>query len=420
MNYHNYAFFIIAAILISLSNTLFAQKDFTEGYIIANDNDTVYGLVNQKSALKQSNYCEFKENGNAEIETYYPFDIIGYGILDKKFYVAKRVPIEEDTVDLFLEYLVNGVVDLYYLKLKGHTKNTVNNSQYHTEQSEEEIYFIEKDSILLKMTNELRNEPNSARYFRTNQYKGALNYAFSDCPELKNSINSTQFYSKSLIKITEDYHNYMCSDYACINYRKNTNIVFEFEPYLGYAYTIMDLKNSNYSHTNSMGAGGYIHFSSLSTYEKLRFTTGVFVSKLSIEDDFYNSSYYEDGHYIFDLSYGYIKIPLNFRYYFSSKKLSPFIQTGIFGVFTYNFDYHLKRQISDFLDRDLTDELSIDKYQYGLEAMTGVKYAINKKSYLLAGINIEYRMIPPVEGVRFFHHTYYTTIFSFGYGIALN
>ncbi|MGL1887300.1 MAG: hypothetical protein OCD76_12375 [Reichenbachiella sp.] len=217
---------LIVAILF-LPSVIFGQNNFEEGFIVHHSGDTITGLVNAKSLKSLGRQCEFKQGVDAKVNTYSPGEIWSYGILPNKFYQAKEVSIEGQEEVRFLEYLVNGVVDLYFLR-----------------NNDADKYFLEKEGVLYELSNNAKevritDEDDQTKTFLKydNQYKGGLNYLFYDTPEMKNAINSSEFDAKSLIKVTKKYHNYTCDDYACIDYSKGVETSFSLRPTLGFAFS---------------------------------------------------------------------------------------------------------------------------------------------------------------------------------------
>ena len=161
------------------------QKNIKPGYIITNSADTIHGYINVKSIRSGNKYCEFYKTPDAQPEVYNPFDIYAYRIENEKFYISKRVVLNNDSTDLFLEYLVKGIVSLYYLQNK-----------------KSEYYFIEKDGQIYPLSNDeviKTNETKSQTYIiKSNQYKGALRYLFNESPNLMNRINSTPVFIKTI------------------------------------------------------------------------------------------------------------------------------------------------------------------------------------------------------------------------------
>lgn len=90
------------------SVTLYAQTDFRSGYIIKNQGDTLYGLIDYRSDLKMSLTCKFK-NDNNEIIEYTPSDILAFRIINSTFYISRIINDRKS----ILEFLINGKVNIY-------------------------------------------------------------------------------------------------------------------------------------------------------------------------------------------------------------------------------------------------------------------------------------------------------------------
>ncbi|KPK79477.1 MAG: hypothetical protein AMS27_17980 [Bacteroides sp. SM23_62_1] len=115
------------------------QADFRPGYIITLENDTIHGLIDFRGDMINAQICSFKKHKKAEKTNYKPFEIKAYRFTGDKYYISRYVKQTEETVPVFIEYLVDGIADLYYYR---DTKNI-------------DHYFIEKeDSTLVELTNE--------------------------------------------------------------------------------------------------------------------------------------------------------------------------------------------------------------------------------------------------------------------------
>jgi hypothetical protein len=92
-----------------------AQSDFRPGYIVNNNGDTLTGLIDYKGNQANARKCIFKLSNDASEEKFTPDDIKAYRFIDSKYYVSKKVMTEDSTeTQLFLEYLIDGIVDIYY------------------------------------------------------------------------------------------------------------------------------------------------------------------------------------------------------------------------------------------------------------------------------------------------------------------
>ena len=106
------------SILIVISFTaVYGNNNFVNGFIITNEHDTIVGLLDFKTDYSNSTICKFKTNEDSTVKIYQPGEIYGFRFFDEgKFYVSKNVTIKDSlNVNVFLEFLVQGMLNLYYL-----------------------------------------------------------------------------------------------------------------------------------------------------------------------------------------------------------------------------------------------------------------------------------------------------------------
>jgi hypothetical protein len=209
-----------------------AQTDFRPGYIITNNNDTIKGLIDYRGDSRNSQICVYKENESTASKEYLPGQIKAYRFLESKYYVSKNILADGLKKDLFLEFLVNGIADLYYYRGP--------NDDIH--------YFIEKrDGQLFELKNtEVQIKKNDVEYLQEKkEYIGLLKYALADCPQLFGTIENSTLGTKSLVNITKKYHNYVCDGEKCIIYEKKyPSIKLRIAPFLAMNSTSFDFINS--------------------------------------------------------------------------------------------------------------------------------------------------------------------------------
>lgn len=200
--------FFVASFFLSVDCS--AQYDFRKGYIINNSGDSIRGLIDYANPSTNSTACSFRKDSIAEITSYNPKDIKAYWFDADKIYVSKVAQLGQSKEQLFLEYLVNGIVDLYYLKRSG-----------------SEYFFMEKDSILYPLTNEEKIvSENYVRYYKkSNDYVHKLQWLLKDAQSLSNEINTASFNHKDLIRITKDYHEKVCRGEECIVYFNRSKLL---------------------------------------------------------------------------------------------------------------------------------------------------------------------------------------------------
>lgn len=198
---------IIIIILILSGFYVSAQTDFRNGYYITHENDTVYGLVDYRGEVRNSQTCVFKMNEFAEPVKFNPTEIQAYRFTDGKFYTSKKINTGDEEKAVFLEFLVNGITNLYFFR-------DINNYTYFIEDKNGKLLVLSNEKITSNMDGKGEVQRNS------NKYIGILRATFADCKEIQPQINNVNLGHKSLINITKDYHNYVCDTEECIVYEK--------------------------------------------------------------------------------------------------------------------------------------------------------------------------------------------------------
>jgi hypothetical protein len=145
--------------------------------------------------------CHFRATKNDEITTYLPGEIFGYRFYDiKKFYVSKEIVTNDVPRTVFLEFLVKGMLNLYYYV-------DVDGIMY---------YFFEdqtgKMTPITKIPDrEVRIEGHGLSQFRQDfRYRGAIQYFFNDQTEMSRSVNRVRFDQTSMINLATEYHDLTC------------------------------------------------------------------------------------------------------------------------------------------------------------------------------------------------------------------
>ena len=216
---------LILILLLYLSD-LQGQTLFQPGYVITNENDTLHGLIDYRGDTRNAKRCDFKTDLNSSVQEFTPQTIKGYRFIDGKYYVSKIIKSNDKEVQIFLEYLVNGINDLYFY---------ADITQNH--------YFIEKsDGKLIELTNERKMISIDGKDYiqESKNFIGLLKFAFGDCPQIFPLINKAKFENKSLIDITKRYHDIKCDGEKCIIYEKQLSVMrYRFAPFLSMNNTIL-------------------------------------------------------------------------------------------------------------------------------------------------------------------------------------
>ena len=107
----------VIVFLLFLATTpmlLVAQVNPQEGYVITNENDTVYGTIDYLTDARNAKACLFQRKGEKEYKSLSPADIRGYRLADDGvYYVSRMFNGGEKPELLFAEFLIQGGVSLY-------------------------------------------------------------------------------------------------------------------------------------------------------------------------------------------------------------------------------------------------------------------------------------------------------------------
>ena len=375
-------FYILIFVFFSID--LFAQNDFQPGYVLTLDKDTLYGQINLQAIARMCRTCLFRFDKGAEPIEYLPGEITGYRFIGGRYFISRDVEIEGDTQQVFLEFLVDGISDLYYFQA------THNN-----------YYFLEKDTIgLVLLDNEelsFVNEYGDEKIRRIERYKGVLKYSFSDDPGIFPEIDHTNFNHKSLIDITTRYHTDICPDETCLVFTKSGTGRFFMGPKIGYRYTALGYSTSQaHAYSNDPEFGLQFRSIPLKLLQCWNTLINLLYSRNEYLGDFPNTVYSNmERIFRIHLKYDMIRVPVVIEYSFFQKKIQPVVSVGIDNVFLFNADNAI-----ELVDRGsgtvLNPDMSFQKYNFGLLAGLGVNMKLNERMILTVKGEYSYRM-PPAD-----------------------
>ncbi|NVO18345.1 MAG: hypothetical protein HXX13_01520 [Bacteroidetes bacterium] len=200
-------FVIPLVLLLAITNMVLAQNDFRPGFIITLNNDTLKGLLQYKGSISSARKCGFKASEDAEQVHYSPTEIKSYRFQDGKYYVSRNVSIEGKVDTLFLEYLIDGIVDIYYYR-DGQDKEN-----YLVDPGDGNFIVLD-DSARVFIRNGSRYECDAKRYI------GILKYIFRASPDVSQEVERIKLDHRSLIRVARQYHNEVCKDRECVVFEK--------------------------------------------------------------------------------------------------------------------------------------------------------------------------------------------------------
>lgn len=369
---NRFLFFTLFFLILS-GLQVFSQTDFRKGYYIKHEKDTVYGLVDYRGEVRNSQTCVFKENDGTEPIQFNPTEIMAYRFTDGKYYISKQIKTGTEEKTVFLEFLVDGITNLYFFR-------DINNY----------TYFLEnKDGKLLELSNETITEKIEGKgdvQRNTNRHIGVLRATFADCNEIQPQINNVGLGHKSLIKLTKKYHDYVCDNEVCIVYEKTVQpIKLRFAPVLKTGIADFHFERgffSNYYFNPELffGAGLLMNTVFPGINEKLSFEAGLDFNVYNFHGSFEekNGAIMEYYDVYFDLFA--VQPTLAVKYTFPTGKIKPtFTVGGYADIFAANKQKVVAvRQHPDTAYTHTSTETPITQAVFGGFAQLGCNYELSK------------------------------------------
>lgn len=387
----NRTFWII--ILILISNIINAQSDFRPGYYIKPNNDTIKGLIKLRGDVRNSKQCIFKQKADSNEEVFNPTDIYGYRFSDSKFYISKTISVKGVEKQLFLEYVLKGVVSLYY----------------YIDEALKERYFLEtKNGRLVELRNDIKKVQVNGRVKGVQENKkhiGVLKVAFSDCKEIQSRIDQTKLNHKSLINISKKYHNYVCNGEECIIYEKKPGKKLTFAPIISYSVSNMvvedsyDIINGEFETINYPTIGILANLKLIGAKQQfsIQVTTEFFKNK------FYNthkldnsSSIYSEINVRTDFEAKFLFSTIGLKYKYPKGKIRPTIAAGMaFGRLSGKVSYSSTEYVFENSSTFYLNRVNMPTYIFGSFIQIGSDIHVSEKRTLYS--NIRYSSISSKE-----------------------
>jgi hypothetical protein len=293
-------------VMMFFSLILNGQSDFRTGYVITNFGDTIFGNIDYRGDKFMGRKCSFLTEKNVVLE-YTPYDISAFRFQDSKYFVSKEL----DGKLVFMEYLIKGIVNVYYLR-----------------SSEGDNFYVERNGeplSLLPFEEGIRYKDKKYEFYETKKHIGFLIYYMSDAPQIKKEIERIKKPDHlNLIKLAEDYHNAVCFDEECVIYERTTPFLkLSVEPY----WELKRYSNNfiNYFSESDIGPitsnfnelGLNLRFWMPRYNEKIFFLTGMSYSE--------NTLYKSNSEIL--------KFPIQVQYLYPADRIKPI---GSFGINYYN------------------------------------------------------------------------------------
>jgi len=343
--------------------SLYGQGNFKPGYIIDLNQDTIQGEIKSGSESHNAQVCEFRTGSDAEASEYRPGEIQAYRFTNGKYYVTMEVEENGLKKKVFIEYLVNGIADLYYLR----------------EQNSEQ-YYIGKEG----------EDPLAISDIRM------LKAAFSDCYEIQASLDKATLSHNSLISMTEKYHDYVCDGEVCINYaREASRLRLHVMPYAGYSMSTMRFRGDDLFQLFDFEPGKAPVFGVILDVGSNRLGDHV---SFQLGTEFSNKSYtgygertlYAGDYFTYDvhLNAPFLSFRFGTRYAFSGSRVRPSLGGGLEGAKFINPDFYFvqTKYVGDVVSTSTWSDNVVENILFGAYLQAGLDVMLAKRLALVSGV----------------------------------
>ena len=348
--------------LLGMSVLAQAQTNPQPGFIVTNENDTIWGTIDYLSDLRNMNACLFKAGNEQTYREYKPEEISGYRLSNNGiFYVTRTLMIGNTEKTVFAEYLLQGGVSLYYARDA--------RTQYY--------YWVDENGKVARMVydGQKGKVPYEDQLLRKKRIM-EVSQLLVKSADAQQRLWKTNYSATDLMDLTREYNETYCTNAGeCVQFKfdakKKYGIMVRFRAEAGLNFNTVRNKHytgENWIETNCatpyFGIGADFTIPRFSKI--LNLETMLTLNKKSGKED--ETDYLGK---VTNMSFEYYDLETNmsFEYYdlelqlgpalrlLPNSKIRPFVRGGLsvnemFGIKTENMDhYKIGRHEQDFRTR---------------------------------------------------------------------
>ena len=360
----------LTLILLSLCTLGMGQINLREGIVITLQGDTLHGDIDYRTDEMNAKNGLFRQDGTSDLTNFQPGEIKAYRFLENgRYYVSKHTP---DGKLLFLEYVVRGQLNLYYVG------STIHNNIYYLENEKGELIQFEEQNYTASKVARRKNLYQAFAMTRESEStqkmlwrndltrdvatKAVVNYNHEVCPDGECEI--LEYRSKILPQNDRTVHITMLAGY--LHYGAGA----------GY-YNFNGFKDLTYKNgwTTSVGIEAYMPKVYPGLYGE------AYLSLYHIEDSGTEEFYFYDPETFQYVPYpidnkavmNYLSLKAGFGYQFEKLRVQPRVHIG----YAMNLDWESGEYNSEKMD------VGASRLYHGYYAGAGVAYPLKKGAIVL-------------------------------------
>jgi hypothetical protein len=192
---------------------VFAQKNFSVGYIITNTNEKIEGEINDLDWRINPSSIEFRKNSQSSVISYSANSINEFSVNERVYWgrVVKLDQSSHKSEDLLKgKNLIQNVIDTVFLEVLLSSKVSL---LYALTKNDKPHFLYEKDGLITELIvkktvisnkDDLGNNTKQV-VVTSDLYKGQLTALMKDCPEVQELINKLKLSTKDLQKLFSKY-----------------------------------------------------------------------------------------------------------------------------------------------------------------------------------------------------------------------
>jgi hypothetical protein len=386
-------FFLFCLIEVCFLPDIFSQENFEQGYVLAQNGDTLNGQIDNRNKWQTPDSIRFINNLKTGVEIFTPRTASGFFVKGDKYISAeirndllhRGQPADNESIPVyakvFLLVLIEGEKNLY-------SYWDADNKTYYFIKTDRGYEWLEYREYIAVKEQDAEATGDEKYVKKESKYIGQLILYFQDCPKIQNYLNTTTYDTKSLTHLYSRYYKYCSSDPAYLKTRAKIKTRFGVQG--GVSFTKLDFTevsefhnlkhtvNADYPMDIKPAAGIFCEFVLPRNNGKWSFLTELLYTSFKTSGTtttYMTPEYYRV--YTSEFDYSYIGLNAMIRFSYPIGQIKLFLNGG----FRYNFQISGENSMTevDYLYENVVtmptkEALETLNHEYGFLGGMGLRF----------------------------------------------